>query len=109
AELAVCLVAGLRGATGFKSIASVPRRLPLALLFTVGAFAMRRANLSWEYAPSAGAVGRASMVLIFAFLGVEAALVPSGEVKDPARTVPRAVLLAIGFVALLYVAVQVVS
>src|SRR5438270_760467 len=43
------------------------------------------------------------------FLGVEAALVPSGEMKNPARTVPRAVLLAIGVVALLYVSVQVVS
>jgi basic amino acid/polyamine antiporter, APA family len=109
AALAVLNVRGVRDASRFNAIATVAKLLPLALLITVGAFAMRRANLSWEYAPSAGAVGRASMVLIFAFLGVEAALVPSGEVKDPARTVPRAVLLAIGFVALLYVAVQVVS
>jgi amino acid transporter len=35
--------------------------------------------------------------------------VPSGEVKDPARTVPRAVFLAIGSIAVLYVAVQIVS
>ena len=107
AALAVLNVRGVRDASRFNAIATVAKLLPLALLITVGAFAMRRANLSWEYAPSAGAVGRASMVLIFAFLGVEAALVPSGEVKDPARTVPRAVLIAIGFVALLYVAVQV--
>ena len=33
---------------------------------------------------------RAATILIFAFMGVESALVPSGEVRDPARTVPRA-------------------
>jgi amino acid transporter len=40
---------------------------------------------------------------------VEAALVPSGEVKDPARTVPRAVFTAIAAIAVLYVAVQTVA
>jgi amino acid transporter len=43
---------------------------------------------------------------VFAFLGVESALVPSGEVKDPARTVPRAIFVAMAVVALLYVAIQ---
>jgi amino acid transporter len=79
------------------------------LLIIAGAFAVRSANLAWQHVPSPSTVGRASTVLIFAFLGVEAALVPSGEVKDPARTVPRAVFLAIGFIAILYVAVQIVS
>jgi amino acid transporter len=54
-------------------------------------------------------VARASLLLLFAFLGVESALVPSGEVKEPARTVPRAIFLAMGAVALLYVCVQVVA
>src|SRR5262249_14467777 len=60
-------------------------------------------------APSLAGLTRASTVLIFAFLGVEAALVPSGEVRDPSRTVPRAVLVAIGIVAAFYVGIQLVS
>ena len=55
------------------------------------------------------AVSRASVLLIFAFLGVEAALVPSGEVRDPARTVPRAIFAAMGTVAVIYILVQVVA
>jgi amino acid transporter len=47
--------------------------------------------------------------LIFAFSGVESALGPSGEVKDPARTVPRAVFIAMLTITLLYIAIQLVA
>jgi len=40
---------------------------------------------------------------------VEVALVPSGEVKDPARTVPRALFLALGATTLLYMGIQFVA
>jgi amino acid transporter len=109
AALAFLNIRGVRDASRFNAVMTVAKLLPLALLVVVGTFAVRFENLVWQEAPSIGAVGRASIVLIFAFLGVEAALVPSGEVKDPARTVPRAVFLAIGFIAVLYLAVQIVS
>ena len=48
-------------------------------------------------------------MLVFAFSGVETALVPSGEVKDPARTVPRALAIAMIGVTLLYLAVHLVA
>jgi APA family basic amino acid/polyamine antiporter len=109
AMLALLNIRGVRGANRFNAAMTIAKLLPLVLLVLVGAFAVKSENLAWPQAPSIVSVGRASTVLIFAFLGVEAALVPSGEVKDPARTVPRAVLLAIGVIALLYVAVQIVS
>lgn len=109
AALAVLNMRGVRDANRFNAAMTVAKLLPLALFVVAGALSVRRANLAWPQTPSIAAVGRASTVLLFAFLGVEAALVPSGEVKDPARTVPRAVLLAIGGVALLYVSVQIVS
>jgi amino acid transporter len=40
---------------------------------------------------------------------VESALVPSGEVKDPSKTVPRAIFIAMLGVTLLYLAVQIVT
>jgi len=54
-------------------------------------------------------MGRACVTLIFAFLGFENALNPSGEVKDSHRTVPRAVLLALGLVTVLYLTIQMVA
>ena len=109
AALALLNVRGVRDASRFNAVMTVAKLLPLAIIVIVGASAVHGANLSWHEAPSVGRVGRAAAILIFAFLGVEAALVPSGEVKDPARTVPRAVLLSIGAVAVLYVSVQIVS
>ncbi|HEY2853088.1 MAG TPA: amino acid permease [Gemmatimonadaceae bacterium] len=107
--LAALNVRGVRDANRFNVAMTVAKLLPLALLVVAGSFAMHRENLAWQQSPSVMSIGRASALLIFAFLGVETALVPSGEVKAPARTVPRAVFLAIGFVALLYVALQIVS
>jgi len=109
AALTALNVRGVRNASRFNAAMTVAKLLPLVFLVVAGAFAVRRENLVWQYAPAVGAVGRSSAVLIFAFLGVEAALVPSGEVKDPPRTVPRAVFLAIGAIGLLYIAVQIVA
>jgi amino acid transporter len=59
--------------------------------------------------PTGDAVARASILLLFAFLGIEAALVPSGEVIDPVRTVPRAIFGAMGAVTVLYLLIQIVA
>src|SRR4029079_7988195 len=74
-----------------------------------GLFAMNWRNASWQSAPTPAAVTRASAVMIFAFLGVESALIPSGEVRYTARTVPRAVFLAVSVVAVVYLLVQLVA
>jgi basic amino acid/polyamine antiporter, APA family len=107
--LAAANVRGVGGVTRFNAFATIAKLLPLALLVFAGLVAMRWSNLAWHGAPSAGAVSRASVLLIFAFLGVESALVPSGEVRDPARTVPRAIFLAMTAVAVLYVTIQLVA
>ena len=88
---------------------TVAKLLPLALLIGVGVFAIDPANLAWPGWPGGQALGRAVLLLIFAFAGIEVALVPSGEVREPERTVPRAVGLALGFTTLLYLGVQAVA
>ena len=102
-------VRGVAGVTRFNTIATIAKLLPLVLLVIAGLATMRWSNLAWTTAPTGAAVSRASVLLVFAFLGVESALVPSGEVRDPARTVPRAIFIAMTVVALLYVAIQVVA
>ena len=102
-------VLGVRGASRFNVVMTVAKLLPLVLLIVVGATGIRRANLAWSGAPAIGDVARASIVLIFAFLGIETALAPSGEVRDTARTVPRAVFIAMLIVTLVYLAIQFVA
>jgi APA family basic amino acid/polyamine antiporter len=108
AALGAANARGVRGVARFNTAATVAKLLPLLLLIVVGFFSMRAENLHLTVAPTAGAVSRASLLLIFAFLGVESALVPSGEVADPARTVPRAILLAMAAISVLYVVIQIV-
>jgi amino acid transporter len=79
------------------------------ILLAFGVFAVRGVNLVWPGMPTASEISRSAVILIFAFMGVESALTPSGEVRNPARTVPRAILIGLGFVALLYIAIQLVA
>jgi APA family basic amino acid/polyamine antiporter len=107
--LAAINVRGVRQGTRLIEIVTVAKLLPLLALVVVGAFYVDPAQLAWERAPAMTEIGRTSIVLFFAFAGIESALVPSGEVKDPARTVPRALFIALGGVTLLYIAVQLVA
>ena len=58
--------------------------------------------------PSRGGVS-VTLLLFFAFTGAEAVLTPSGEIRDPARTLPRAIFGATACFVLIYVALQIVS
>jgi amino acid transporter len=48
------------------------------------------------------------LLLVYAFTGFEMATIPAGEVRDPQRNLPRALLIAILVVATLYIMIQVV-
>ena len=53
--------------------------------------------------------GAATVLLIYAFVGFESVVVPAGEAKNPARDMPRALLLGLALVTLLYIGIQLVS
>ena len=109
ATVATVNILGVKQGSRLNGIATVAKLLPLILLVVCGVFFVDRSNLAIATAPAIGDVTRASIVLIFAFSGVESALVPSGEVKDPARTVPRAIFVAMLTITFLYIAIQLVA
>ena len=97
------------GGARLVEIAVVAKMAPLLLFVAVGVAFVRADYLSWPSTPSMVSVMSTAGVLIFAFLGIEGALQPSGEVRDPSRTVPRAIFVAIAGVVVLYVSIQVVA
>jgi amino acid transporter len=107
--LAAVNVAGVRQGARLNTVATVAKLVPLAVVVGAGAFLVRADHLAVAQAPAPGALARSAVVLVFAFAGVESALVPSGEVRDPARTVPRALALAMAGVTALYLALQFVA
>ncbi len=53
--------------------------------------------------------GTAALLVIYAFVGWEGAVIPAGEAKNPKRDMPRALFWALGTVTLLYITIQAVS
>jgi amino acid transporter len=109
AVLAWINVRGARGGTRAVELVTIVKLLPLLFFVGMGILFMHRSDaiaLAW---PSGQSLGQGVLLLIFAFAGIEVALVPSGEVINPARTVPRAIYLALAITTLLYVLIQLVA
>jgi basic amino acid/polyamine antiporter, APA family len=100
---------GVRLGTRLIEAITAIKLAPLVVFVAVGAFSIDAAALAWPGVPDRTALGRAILLLIFAYTGVELAIAPSGEIRNPARTVPRAVFIALGIATTLYVAIQLVA
>lgn len=112
--LLVSLLVGInyRGVkTGARviEVVTVAKLLPLLAFVFIGVFFIEPSNLVWSSVPNASAVLGTAGIVIFAFSGIEGSLIPSGEVKNPSKTVPRAAFLALGAATLLYLAIQFVA
>jgi amino acid transporter len=106
AGLAGINVRGVKPGVRLVELITVLKLLPLLALVGAGIWYVNPEYLRWPGMPAASAVGRTAIVLIFAFVGLEIALVPSGEVRDPARTVPRALFSALAITTTLYLLIQ---
>jgi amino acid transporter len=107
--LAAVNIRGVQQGARLGTVATFAKLAPLILFAVAGAFFVRPENLAIERIPAASEVSRTAILLIFAFSGIETALVPSGEVRDTARTVPRAILVAMVTITVLYLGIQLVA
>lgn len=100
---------GVRIGTRAIVVLATLKLTPLFVLAFVGVWFVDWGQVSFTALPSWAALGSAMVLVMFAYSGMETALIPSGEVKDPSRDVPRATLAAILLVVLLYIGIQVVA
>ena len=98
------------GARAITTLAAL-KLTPLFSLVGIGLFFVDWTQVSFAVGdlPSWTALGTGMVLVMFAYSGMETALVPSGEVRDPSRSVPRATMVAILLVVLLYMGLQIVS
>jgi APA family basic amino acid/polyamine antiporter len=96
---------GVRSAGVFAEVTTFVKLVPLAVIALLGLFFADFGNFS-EFNPSGesllSASGTLAPLTMFAYLGLESATVPAGDVRDPDRTIPRSTMLGIGIAALLY-------
>jgi amino acid transporter len=111
AVLTAINIRGVRAGAWVVEIVTVAKVAPLIALIVVGLFALHSQHVPVPVQGHAAlpAIGRASLELFFAFTGIEVALTPAGEVTNPSRTIPRAVLFALVVVTAIYVGTHYVA
>jgi len=102
-------IRGVKEGVGFVKMITLAKIIPLVFILMIGVKDLNFAGMSWSAFPSAAKIGEASLLLFFAFIGAESALSVSGEVRNPKKTIPRAIFISIGFIVLLYVFIQLIS
>jgi amino acid transporter len=97
---------GVSAAGLFAEITTFANLVPFGAVAFIGLFWVDRANLN-QFNPSGEplmtAVAALAPLTMFAFMGMESATVPAGDVRDPVRTIPRSTVLGISIAATLYV------
>ena len=110
--LAAANYRGVRGGVSTSNAFAVAKLVPLGVFVVAGLFVMGTGDGMQASPPAveadAGTWLEAILLLVFAYGGFEAALLPLGEAKDPRRDAPLALFAALGLCALLYTLVQVV-
>lgn len=102
-------IRGVKEGIGFVKIITLAKIIPLVFILLIGLKDIAVSDLFSISIPSGDKLGEASLLLFFAFLGAESAVSVSGEVKNPQKTIPKAIILSIFIVLVIYVFIQMVS
>jgi len=97
---------GVKEAGMFAELTTYTKLVPFGAIAIVGLAYVKTSYLS-DFNPSGKSLLDASAALapltMFAYLGLESATVPAGDVRDAERTIPRSTILGILIAAVLYV------
>ena len=106
--LAIVNIRGVRVAADASNLFAIGKLAPLAVFVVAGLFFVDPSRLSMAAAPGYHAFSQAVMLLVYAFTGFEMAVIPAGEVRNPQRNLPAALLIGMATVVAFYVLIQVV-
>ncbi|WP_429911574.1 APC family permease [Glycocaulis sp.] len=110
AVLAGINIAGAKPAMRAMGLLTILKFLPLLAIALVGLFHINPdifPDNSLGF-PASAQWSAAVLLVIYAFVGWESAVIPAGETREPGRAMPLGLFWALGVVALLYVVIQIV-
>jgi amino acid transporter len=108
AVLAVINLLGIRQAAIVSNVFTIGKLVPIIIFIGAGLFFLNPQAFVPGPSPSSADFSQSVLLLVYAFTGFEMATIPAGEVRDPQRNLPRALLIAILVVAVLYILIQIV-
>ncbi|MFI1163510.1 APC family permease [Streptomyces sp. NPDC020801] len=97
---------GVRNIGAFQVITTVLKFVPLVFMATFGLLFIDSGNFGAFNASgqsTMGAISAAAAIALFSYLGLEAASVAAGRVRDPERNVPRATVYGTLVCAVIYI------
>ena len=107
--LAFFNVVGVRQSMSIVFVFSALKLIPLFLLILMGLAHARPEILMHFELPVMGTLGEAILVLLYAFVGFESAVVPAGEARNPRRDIPRAITITVLIITGVYFLIQLIS
>ena len=98
-------VAGVRKSIGLLASLSVLKAVPL-FVAAIAAIAITYPWPTPEPVPTLTQFEAGLLIVFYAFVGFESAVIPAGETKSPGRNLPRAIFITIAISTALYFLVQ---
>ncbi|MFC3616767.1 amino acid permease [Lutimaribacter marinistellae] len=105
-------IRGVEEAGAVQIVTTVLKLVPLVLIAVLGLFWIDSANFSpanQSEMSNVAAISAAAALTLWAYLGLESATVPSGDVIEPEKTIPRATIIGVLIAAVVYISVTAVS
>ena len=108
AVLAVINLLGIRQAAIVSNVFTIGKLVPIIIFIGAGLFFLNPQAFAPGPSPNSGDFSKSVLLLVYAFTGFEMATIPAGEVREPQKNLPRALLIALLVVAVLYILIQIV-
>ena len=106
--LAIINLLGIRQTAIVSNVFTIGKLVPIIIFCAVGLFFLNPQAFTLGARPNTGAFSQSVLLLVYAFTGFEMATIPAGEVREPQRNMPRALIIALFVVAVLYILIQIV-
>jgi amino acid transporter len=106
--LAALNVVGVKPGARVTAALTIGKLVPLAVFVVVGLFAVKSSRFGAVPETALTAFPSLALMTMFAYQGFEVVGVAAGEVKEPRRVVPKAVIASLLLSTVLYILVQIV-
>ncbi|WP_370090493.1 amino acid permease [Ekhidna sp.] len=97
---------GIREAAVFSLVTTILKITPLLAIGLVGMFYVKLENFTLFNISGVSdfqAMTATATLTLFAYMGIECATIPSGDIENPERTIPRSTYFGLGVAAVVYI------
>lgn len=99
---------GVKEIAATSNILTISKLIPLAIFIIAGLFFLDADLFTVHQTPTITSFSTAVLLLVFAFGGFETTLINTGEINNPKKTLPFALLTGTIVVAIFYILIQIV-